>query len=125
VVQYHVGDVVTSMCKASLVPGRAEALVYSTISGAIGALLPFVSRADIEFFQLLELQMRNARDSISGRDHLAFRSNFIPSMGVVDGDLCELFYTLPHDKQVEVAKALSRSPEEVAKRIADARHRLM
>ena len=69
--------------------------------------------------------MRTARKSLSGRDHLSFRSNFIPSMGVVDGDLCETFYALPHDKQVEVAKALSRTPQEVIKRIDEARHRLI
>ena len=105
--------------------GGGVALVYSTVSGAVGALLPFVSRADIEFFQLLELQMRTAQKSLSGRDHLSFRSNFIPSMGVVDGDLCETFFALPQDKQLEVAKALSRTPQEVMKRIDDARHRLI
>lgn len=43
-VQFHVGEVVTSLQRTTLVPGGAEVLLYSTINGSIGALLPFKSR---------------------------------------------------------------------------------
>ena len=33
---YHVGDVVTSMRKATLVAGGAEGIVYATVSSEIG-----------------------------------------------------------------------------------------
>ena len=37
--QYFVGEVVTSMTRSSLVAGGAESLVYTTVSGRIGALV--------------------------------------------------------------------------------------
>lgn len=42
--QFHVGEVVSSLRRTTLVPGGAEVLLYSTINGSIGALLPFKSR---------------------------------------------------------------------------------
>lgn len=35
---------VTTIQKTSLVPGADDGLVYTTISGAIGMLVPFLSR---------------------------------------------------------------------------------
>ena len=40
---FHVGEVVTSLQKATLIPGGSESLVYTTLSGGIGMLLPFTS----------------------------------------------------------------------------------
>lgn len=42
--QFHVGEVVSSLRRTTLVPGGAEVLLYTTINGSIGALLPFKSR---------------------------------------------------------------------------------
>ncbi|CAM9238590.1 unnamed protein product [Heterosigma akashiwo] len=36
---FHIGEVITSITKAALVPGGAEAILYCTIQGTIGALL--------------------------------------------------------------------------------------
>jgi splicing factor 3B subunit 3 len=36
VAHFHLGDVVTSLQKTSLVPGGAEVLLYTTIMGSIG-----------------------------------------------------------------------------------------
>lgn len=38
------GDTINSMTKASLFTGGADVLVYTTLMGGMGALLPFVSR---------------------------------------------------------------------------------
>ena len=38
IAHYHVGETVTSVFKTSLSPGGAEAVIYSTIGGSIGAL---------------------------------------------------------------------------------------
>lgn len=43
-INFHVGDTINSMTKASLFTGGADVLVYTTLMGGMGALLPFVSR---------------------------------------------------------------------------------
>lgn len=43
VVNFHVGEVITSLQKATLIPGGSESLVYTTLSGAVGMLIPFSS----------------------------------------------------------------------------------
>lgn len=40
---FHVGEVVTSLQRATLIQGGSESLVYTTLSGAIGMLVPFTS----------------------------------------------------------------------------------
>jgi len=39
-----VGETVLSLQKATLIPGGSESLVYTTLSGGIGMLVPFTSR---------------------------------------------------------------------------------
>lgn len=39
-----IGDAVTTLQKATLIPGGNDALIYSTISGAVGVLVPLNSR---------------------------------------------------------------------------------
>jgi len=41
--------------KISLVAGGRDVLVYTTISGAVGALVPFASTDDVEFMTTLEM----------------------------------------------------------------------
>jgi splicing factor 3B subunit 3 len=55
VAHYNVGSVVTSITKIPLVPGGREVLVYTTISGSVGVLIPFVSSDDVEFMSLVEM----------------------------------------------------------------------
>ena len=40
----HVGEIINSMEKATLIPGGSEAIVYTTLSGTVGMLAPFSSR---------------------------------------------------------------------------------
>jgi hypothetical protein len=113
---YHVGETVHSLTKATLQPGGLEALVYSTLLGGLGAMVPFSSKDDVEFFQQLEMHMRQEvpppganthaahtrtlarahthtprtleqhelqsccvqNPPLTGRDHLAFRSYYVP-----------------------------------------------
>src|SRR5262249_29462569 len=55
---FYLGDTVTSIQRTALTTGGREILVYSTLLGGIGIMVPFPSRDDIEFFQTLEFQMR-------------------------------------------------------------------
>ncbi|KAJ1400204.1 WD40/YVTN repeat-like-containing domain superfamily [Sesbania bispinosa] len=41
IVQFHVGDVVTCLQKASLIPGGGECIVYGTVMGSVGAITCF------------------------------------------------------------------------------------
>ena len=43
VINFHVGELVMSLQKATLIPGGSESLVYMTLSGGIGMLVPFTS----------------------------------------------------------------------------------
>lgn len=121
---FHIGEVVTSLQKATLIPGGSESLVYTTLSGSVGMLVPFTSHEDQDFFQHLEMYMRQEYPSLCGRDHLAFRSYYFPIKNVIDGDLCEMFNSMETGKQKSIAEELEdRSANEVSKKLEDIRTR--
>ncbi|CAN6471238.1 unnamed protein product [Victoria cruziana] len=78
IVQFHIGDVVTCLQKASLIPGGGECIIYGSVMGSLGALLPFTSREDVDFFSHLEMHMRQEHPPLCGRDHMAYRSAYFP-----------------------------------------------
>uniref|UniRef100_A0A915DN08 Cleavage/polyadenylation specificity factor A subunit C-terminal domain-containing protein n=1 Tax=Ditylenchus dipsaci TaxID=166011 RepID=A0A915DN08_9BILA len=124
VCQFYVGDMITSIQKTSLVPDSDDGLIYTTISGAIGMLVPFLSRDEFEFFQTLEMHMRVEFPPLCGRDHLAYRSFYAPVKNVIDGDLCEQFTMLDPNKQGEITKNLDLNlPTVVVKKLEDLRTR--
>lgn len=43
-----------------------------------GALLPFTSREDVDFFSHLEMHLRQDHPPLAGRDHMAYRSAYFP-----------------------------------------------
>lgn len=118
---FHVGDLVTSLRLASLVPGGRPVVVYTGLNGTVGALIPFISKEDAEVMTQLELHMRQEYDSLVGRDHLSYRGAYIPVKAVVDGDLVELYGQLPHAKQESIAESLDRTPNEINKKLAQLR----
>ena len=71
------GEIVTSLQKATLAGGQ-EHILYGTVMGSIGALLPFSARDDIDFFTQLETALRSKAPPLCGRHHIAYRSSFIP-----------------------------------------------
>ncbi|VDQ10322.1 unnamed protein product [Trichobilharzia regenti] len=75
---FYVGEIVTTLQKATLIPGGSEGIVYSTLSGGIGMLVPFASRDAYDFFQHLELHMRAEGLSLVGREHVHYRSQHYP-----------------------------------------------
>ncbi|SCV33543.1 related to splicing factor 3B subunit 3 (spliceosomal protein sap130) [Fusarium fujikuroi] len=116
-------DIPTSIIKASLVVGGQDVIVWSGLQGTIGVLIPFVTREDAEFFHKLEGQMRAEDPSLVGRDHLMYRSYYVPSKGVIDGDLCERFRLLPMEKKERIAGELDRTVAEIERKISEARTR--
>ncbi|KAI5623964.1 splicing factor 3B subunit 3, partial [Silurus asotus] len=123
IVNYHIGETVLSLQKTTLIPGGSESLVYTTLSGGIGILVPFTSHEDHDFFQHLEMHMRSEFPPLCGRDHLSFRSYYFPVKNVIDGDLCEQFNSMDPHKQKSVAEELDRTPPEVSKKLEDIRTR--
>ena len=124
--QYHVGEVVTSMTRSSLVAGVAESLIYVTVTGRIGALVPFSSREDVEFYSQLEEHLRADAPRLTGRDPQAYRSYYAPVMHVIDGDLCDSFINaLSPQKQAKIAERLDRSVGEIMKKLEDTRNSLL
>ncbi|KAH7296253.1 hypothetical protein KP509_26G015800 [Ceratopteris richardii] len=125
IIQFHVGDVVTCLQKAALIPGGGECVLYGTVMGSIGALLPFVSREDVDFFSHLEMHLRQEHPPLCGREHVAFRSAYFPVKDVIDGDLCEQYPTLAPDLQRKIAEELDRTPGEILKKLEDIRNRII
>jgi splicing factor 3B subunit 3 len=122
-VNFHVGEVISSLQKATLIPGGSESLVYTTLSGSIGMLVPFTSHEDHDFFQHLEMHLRGEHPPLCGRDHLSYRSYYFPVKNVIDGDLCEQYNSLDLNKQKSIAEDLDRTPAEVSKKLEDIRTR--
>jgi len=125
IVQFHVGEMVTCLQKTPLVPGGAEVILYSTMFGGLGILVPFVSREDVDFFSHLEMHLRQESPPLCGRDHLAFRSAYFPVKDVIDIDLCEQYATLEYDRQQAIAEELVCSPADVHKKLEELRNRVL
>ncbi|GAV77061.1 CPSF_A domain-containing protein/MMS1_N domain-containing protein [Cephalotus follicularis] len=125
IVQFHVGDVVTCLQKASLIPGGGESIFYGTVMGGLGALHAFTSRDDVDFFSHLEMYLRQEHPPLCGRDHMAFRSAYFPVKDVIDGDLCEQFPSLPQDLQRKIADELDRTPAEIMKKLEEVRNKIV
>ena len=60
------------------------------------------------------MHMRSELPSLVGRDHLSFRSYYLPIKCMIDGDLCELYNSLDPAKKRSIAEDLDRTPNEVS-----------
>jgi len=58
IIQFHVGDIVTSLSLTPMQAGGQEIILCTTLMGSIGAFVPFQSRTDVDFFQHLEMYLR-------------------------------------------------------------------
>lgn len=114
---FHVGEIVTGMKRGTLIPGGTEGVIYTTISGRIGAFLPLTNKDDVEFYQGLESSMRLQVPKPVGFEPVAFRSSFVPVKHVIDGELLELYGELKADEQNKIADKLDRTVEEVSKKL--------
>ena len=86
-------DVPTSIQKTQLVAGGRDVLLWTGLQGTLGILVPFVSREDVDFFQTLEQHLRSEDAPLAGRDHLIYRSYYVPVKGIIDGD-CKICFFL-------------------------------
>jgi len=72
------GEIVTSVQKTSLIPGGDEVVLYGTIFGTIGVLLPIPSRETLHQMIHIEMFLRKQEPSLVGRDILSWRSAYTP-----------------------------------------------
>lgn len=121
---FFANDVPTSVQRTPLVAGGQDVLFWSGISGTLGMLVPFVSREDVAFFVNLESALRATEKPITGRDHLMYRSYYVPVKGVIDGDLCERFMSLTYDQKQQVAAEVDKEVREVEKKVVEMRTRV-
>ncbi|KAL8746192.1 MAG: hypothetical protein Q9190_001745 [Brigantiaea leucoxantha] len=121
---FYTQDIPTSIQKTSLVTGGRDVLLWTGLQGTLGILIPFVSREDVDFFQTLEQHLRSEDAPLAGRDHLIYRSYYVPVKGAIDGDLCERYSLLPNDKKQMIAGELDRSTREIERKIAEMRTRV-
>ena len=109
------------MVRTQLMAGGREVVLFATISGRLGVLLPLTSRGDVDFYTQLEMCMRQEAPPLCGRDHLAYRGYFGPVKECVDGDLCAQFSSLPVAKQKQVAEDHGRTVAEIQRKLEDTR----
>lgn len=123
VAHFYPNDIPVSVQKVQLVPGGQDVILWAGLQGTLGVLVPFISREDVDFFQSLEQHMRAEDPPLAGRDHLIYRSYYVPVKGIIDGDLCERYGTLSMDKKMHIAAELERSVRDVERKIGDIRTR--
>jgi splicing factor 3B subunit 3 len=99
--------------------------VIGTTSGGLTALLPFETREEIDFFVHLEMYLRIEAQPLCGRDHVTYRSMYVPVKDVVDGDLCEQFSILDFNKQRVLAEEMDRTPPEVMKKLENLKNKIL
>jgi splicing factor 3B subunit 3 len=132
----HIGSSVMSLARGNLrggigveTKGRessdGDAIIYSTIGGAIGVLAPFAVKSDVDFATGLEREMREQSLSLVGRSHVSYRSSFYPVKHIVDGDLCEMFIALAPDDQIAVADRLERELSDILRKLDDLRANIL
>jgi splicing factor 3B subunit 3 len=108
---FHIGDLITSIYKVSMVADGREVLLNTCLYGTIVGACPsrsLPSKEDIDFILTLEQHIHTEQTSLVGRDHLAWRGYYVPVKAVVDEDLCETFSMLPPGKQCSIAGELDR-----------------
>ena len=122
---FHLGDTVTAIQRTTMQPGGKEVIIYMTILGEIGALVPLTSKEDVDFFSHLEMHLRQENAPLCGNDHLRYRSSYNPVRNVIDGGLCEQFSQISTELQGRIAEELDRTPGEVMKKLEDVRNKIM
>lgn len=123
-VEFYLGETIVSLIRSSLGPSingnGKEVILYGTISGAFGALMPLAQRKQALALQTLEMRMREeAPGTLAGRSHLMHRSYYAAVKSVIDGDLCQMYSRLSEERQHQVAGALEMTPTDVLRQLEE------
>ena len=123
--QYYIPDIITSFQLGSFNLGGEECIIYTGVMGTIGVLIPLLSKSEIELVHDLQLQIGIWNDgvNVAGKNHGKLRSYYNPRKNVYDGDFLELYFAIPLDVKVKIAKKLNKSVGEIEKKLNDIRNR--
>lgn len=115
--QFRVGDMINRFCPTS------DGVLFGTVSGAIGAILPL---DEVVYQMLAQLQetLRVAYPDLGVFEHAAWRAfdsgiRRGDAVGFIDGDLVRRFLDLPLDEKKKVVGEISSSVDEVQALIED------
>ena len=105
------------LSRQTLMTGSREVLFYITLQGTIGVFIPYVSKEDVEFFQKLEMTLRDMDAPVSGRKHINYRGYHVPVKSVIDGDLCERYTLYSYEDREKIAGQVESDVAEISKQI--------
>jgi splicing factor 3B subunit 3 len=106
---FHVGDVI---CGMSFSVGRA-CLVYGTVGGQIGTLIPFEGDVEVNLCRKLERAIA-AKVFTFGRNWELYRSYYLPKRNVIDGDLLLMFLELSQEERENIGQEVGASSLEIS-----------
>lgn len=118
---YFLNDIPTSFNKVADLSGLNNSIIYTGLQGTIGLLTPLLTKSEIKFFQELQKNLALEELLILGRDHMMYRSYYVPIKAVIDGDLCEKYLTLNESTKSQLALKMNRSVREIERKIIDLR----
>ncbi|EKE39583.1 hypothetical protein ENUP19_0055G0074 [Entamoeba nuttalli] len=138
IVQWYVGDVVTSVSVNEIWKGITDntneytfeeqikenknVIIYSCLMGRIGVLIPFNFREDVEFFSKLEMEIKNNYSPLLSNSFDSYRGTNYPGIGVIDGDLCDYFNQMDPKLQLQIANNLEMTPVQIQLKCEQFKH---
>jgi splicing factor 3B subunit 3 len=97
-------------------------VLYSTVAGQLGVLLPITSHEEVDFLGKIEAHLRVKNPALLGNNHMRHRASAQgPVLRVIDGDLVETYAGLPHQLQREIAVDLGRETQDILRKLEDIR----
>ena len=122
-IEFHIGDIITSFNLGCLNLAGTESVIYTGLQGTIGLLIPLVSKSEVELLFNLQLYMQQSQNNLVGKDHLKLRSYYNPIKNVIDGDLLERFLEFDISLKIEISRKLNKSVNDIEKKLIDLRNR--
>ncbi|ODV59084.1 U2 snRNP complex subunit RSE1 [Ascoidea rubescens DSM 1968] len=123
VCHFFIEDIPISFDKKSLnISGLNESIIYTGLEGTVGVLIPILVKSELIFFEkLIKLIKKMKEVSVLGRNHLKYRSYYVPMRNVVDGDLCETYLNLTEDEKRKIGIEMDYTVREIEGKIASIR----
>eukprot|EP01083_Nonionella_stella_P209962 760584_1 len=64
---FYIGETITDIKKCKFGDNMEEIIIYSTVMGSIGILLPFKTKTNVDFFSTLEMLLKTQQPPLCGR----------------------------------------------------------
>lgn len=121
-VNYHLGELITCMKKGTLSKKGSQnkmsmPIIYGTSTGSIGVFSPIQTKEHADFMIHFEMYLRLEFESLTGRDHKAYRSIYSPIKSVIDGDFLSEYLHLPISKQKSIATEIEQTQADIIRKI--------